>query len=113
MKKNRTKNNTKRYTDIILGQHLYRVISNHIKDRTTDTEYLELKLDKVKVVGISCHTDKNNFLVSYAVHTLSGDKDSSNFPDSELGKTVFTNMDDAIVCASKAIDSSCFGKEVE
>lgn len=114
-KRNSAKRNTP-YSDILLGQHLYRVVSNHTTDSKSKTESLELKLDKVKVVGISCQADpeaKGGVTITYNVEVPDCDGGLQTFPDSIIGKSVFVQLVDAIMCASKAIDNSCFGQEVE
>lgn len=102
--------------ELILGQFVY------IVDETCDvvslegTESLTLRLDKVRIKSITYKVDdKRGPRVVYGYsgnyHFVFGYYCA--FSEDQIGKHVFTNIDDAIRKAGEIISKTCFGKEVD
>lgn len=116
MRKKRKSDKITTGQDLILGQFVYIVEETYDVVSEEGTESLTLRLDKVKITSKTYKIDdKKGPLVVYG---YSGNYHFifdyyCAFSEEQIGKHVFTNIDDAIRKAGEIISKTCFGKEVD
>lgn len=116
MRKKRKSDKITTGQELILGQFVYIVDETYDIVSLEGTESLTLRLDKVRIKSITHKVDDKRG--PRIVYGYSGDYHFifdyyCMFSEDEIGKHVFTNIDDAIRKAGEIISKTCFGKEVD
>lgn len=116
MRKKRKSNDVTTDQNLILGQFVYIVDETYEVVSDEGTESLTLRLGKVRINSITYKIDDKQgprVVYSYSGNCHVVFDASCEFTEDEIGKHVFTNIDDAIRKAGEIISKTCFGKEVD